>query len=158
MGVPFVLQTTLANSKPSSEAAYPAGLGRRLGAGLYDGLLIVALWMGTLFIGVLINSGEAISGAGVQMLLLAELLVFYIYFWSRDGQTLGMTAWRIKVVDETGRPPSFRQLIIRLISALLSWISLGIGYLWFYVGKRQQTWHDQLSKTLVVHIPKSHRR
>ena len=85
--------------------------------------------MGTLFIGVLINSGEAISGAGVQMLLLGELLVFYLYFWSRDGQTLGMTAWAYQSGRRNWPTTSFRQLIIRLISALLSWISLGIGYL-----------------------------
>ncbi len=143
---------------PSSEqpnrTAYPAGLGRRFGAAVYDALLIIAIWMGTLFVWVLANDGEAVKGIEVQLVLLLEMIAFYLYFWSRDGQTLGMTAWRIKLVDHQGKPPSFKQLALRLICAPLSIVSLGIGYLWFYVGDRRQTWHDRLSETMVVHLPK----
>lgn len=124
-----------------------------MGALLYDGLLIIGIWMGTLFAWVLINDGEAVSGPIVQLILLAELAGFYLYCWSRQGQTLGMTAWRIKLVDHSGKPPAPKQLLIRLLTAPLSWLSCGIGYLWFYVGERRQTWHDRLSDTMVVHIP-----
>jgi uncharacterized RDD family membrane protein YckC len=134
--------------------AYPAGIARRLGALLYDGLLIIAIWMGTLFLWVLINDGEAVSGPLVQLILLAELAGFYLYFWSRQGQTLGMTAWRIKLVDSSGNPPEKRQLLLRLVTAPLSFLSCGIGYLWFYVGAHRQTWHDRFSDTMVVHIPR----
>lgn len=133
---------------------YPAGIVRRLGALLYDGLLIIAIWMGTLFPWVIFNDGEAVTGLLVQVILLLEVAGFYLYFWSRQGQTLGMTAWRIKLVDVSGNPPVFRQLLLRLLTAPLSVLSCGIGYLWFYVGERRQTWHDQLSGTMVVHLPR----
>ena len=110
--------------------------------------------MGTLFLWVLLNGGEAVTGMFVQLILLLELAGFYLYFWSRQGQTLGMTAWRIKVVDMSGDPPTFKQLLVRLLTAPLSWLSCGVGYLWFYVGDRRQTWHDRLSDTMVVHIPR----
>jgi len=122
---------------------------------LYDALLIIAIWMGTLFVWVLANGGEAVRGLAVQLTLIAELCGFYLYFWSKRGQTLGMVAWRIRLVDLDGRPPSFRQLTIRLVAAPLSILSGGVGYLWLYVGEARQTWHDALSKTMVVHIPKS---
>jgi uncharacterized RDD family membrane protein YckC len=111
--------------------------------------------MGTLFVWVLFNNGEAVTGWLVQIVLLLELLAFYYYFWSKDGQTLGMTAWRIKLVDTHGQPPSPRQIGLRMLAFPLSIISLGVGYLWFYVGARKQTWHDRLSDTMVVYIPKS---
>ncbi len=110
--------------------------------------------MGTLFFWVILNDGEAVTGLFVQLVLLLELAGFYLYFWSRQGQTLGMTSWRIKVVDSSGQRPSTKQLCIRLLAAPLSFISCGIGYLWFYIGDRRQTWHDRLSDTMVVHIPK----
>ena len=122
---------------------------------LYDTLLIVALWMGTLFAWVIGNDGEAVSGWPVQLTLAAELIGFYLFFWSRDGQTLGMTAWRIKLVNKDGEAPGLRQIIIRLCTAPLSLISAGLGYLWLYVGDDKQTWHDRLSGTLVVYLPKS---
>jgi uncharacterized RDD family membrane protein YckC len=143
---------------PASEAAptvaYPAGIGRRLGAMVYDVLLIIAIWMMTLFVWVLVNDGEAVRGVAVQLVLAAELVGFYLFFWSRQGQTLGMAAWRIKVVDLDGNPPAFKQLLIRIAAAPLSLLSCGIGYLWFYLGERRQTWHDRLSGTMVVHLPR----
>jgi len=149
------LPATLPASEQAATVAYPAGIGRRLGALLYDGLLIIAIWMGTLFPWVILNEGEAVTGVFVQLILLLELAAFYLYFWSRQGQTLGMTAWRIRLVDTSGNPPTFKQLVIRLAAAPLSILSGGIGYLWFYVGERRQTWHDRLSDTMVVHIPKA---
>lgn len=146
--------TPLAPSEPAA-IGYPAGLGRRLGAALYDVLLVVALWMTTLFVWVAAGDGEAVSGWPVQVVLLAEFAGFYLLSWSRRGQTLGMAAWKIKVVTEQGGAPSIDRLALRLLCAPLSILPLGMGYLWFYVGSRQQTWHDRLSGTMVVHIPKS---
>ena len=125
-----------------------------MGALLYDALLLIAIWMATLFPWVIANSGEAVVGLLVQSVLLLELIGFYLFFWSRQGQTLGMKAWRIRLVDTTGHPPAFKQLLIRLATAPLSVLSCGLGYLWFYMGDRRQTWHDRLSGTMVVHLPR----
>ena len=141
-------------AQPLPTVAYPAGIGRRMGAALYDALLIVALWMLTLLIWVVASGGDAVSGLPVQMVLLGEYVGFYLLSWQRRGQTLGMAAWRIRLVNEAGAPPSLRQMIVRLLSAPLSVLSLGLGYLWFYVGTTRQTWHDRLSNTMIVHIPK----
>ena len=141
-------------SDTSSTVVYPAGLARRLGALLYDALLVIALWMATLFVWVLANNGEAVSGWPVQLVMVLELVLFYGFFWSRDGQTLGMAAWRIKLVNGDGRPPGKEQLFIRMCIAPLSFAAAGLGYLWLYVGNHQQTWHDRASDTMVVHIPK----
>ena len=127
---------------------------RRLGALLYDLLLIIAIWMGTLFIWVLASGGEAVTGVAVQLLLAAEWMAFYLFFWRRQGQTLGMAAWRITLVGEDGHPPALKQCLIRAVAAPLSLVCFGLGYLWFYIGNTQQTWHDRLSHTMVVHIPK----
>ena len=142
-------------SEASPKVGYPTGLPRRLGALLYDLLLIIAIWMGTLFVWVLVSGGEAVSGFTVQLVLAAEWVAFYVFFWRRQGQTLGMAAWRITVVDEDGQPPDLTQCLVRALAAPFSLACLGLGYLWFYIGDTQQTWHDRLSQTMVVHIPKT---
>ena len=136
------------------EVGYPTGLGRRLGAALYDGLLILAIWLGTIFAWVVASGGEAVTGLLLQLVLLTELAGFYLVFWTRTGQTLGMTAWRIKLVAGDGRAPSLRQLCVRLGVAPLSIAAVGLGYLWLYIGDEKRTWHDRASDTWVVHIPK----
>ena len=127
-----------------------------MGALLYDMLLItIGMWGSTLFVWVIANNGEAVTGWPVQFLLAGEMMAFYLFFWSRDGQTLGMIAWRIKLVDVSGHPPTLPQLIIRMSAAPLSIAVAGLGYLWLYVGDAKQTWHDRWSNTMVVYIPKS---
>ncbi len=148
-------QATLPNSNPAAQVGYPTGIARRFGALLYDLLLVIAIWMGTLFVWVSVSGGEAVQGVLVQLVLVAEWLAFYRFFWRRQGQTLGMAAWRIFVVDEAGLPPAFKQCLIRALAAPVSMACFGLGYLWFYVGDKQQTWHDRLSHTMVVHFPKT---
>lgn len=141
-------------SNATPKVGYPTGIARRLGALLYDILLVIAIWMGTLFVWVTASGGEAVQGVAVQLVLALEWLGFYMFFWRRQGQTLGMAAWRIWLVDEAGYPPSLKQCLLRGLTAPISMACFGLGYLWFYVGDKQQTWHDRLSRTMVVHIPK----
>ncbi len=119
---------------------------------LYDSLLLTAL-----VFAVLAPFVVALDGVGPwtsRALIVTTWAGFYAISWSRGGQTLGMTAWRIHLLDTDGQPPSWRQIAVRLLTAPLSFASLGMGYLWFYVDDNRQTWHDRLSGTMVVHLPK----
>ena len=131
---------------------YPAGLGRRLGAMLYDSLLILALFFLTGFIWVPL-SGDVVTGPAFQLTLLGEIIAFFGYCWHKQGETLGMRAWKIRVVDENGELPSWKQIFLRLLIAPLSLACFAVGYAWLYLGERKQTWHDRASATFVVHIP-----
>ena len=135
---------------------YPAGITRRLGALLYDSILIgLGIWGSTLLLFVIANGGEAVPPPLVQVVLPIEWIGFYAYFWHRNGQTLGMKSWRITLVDEAGALPSWRQIAIRIGVAPISLVCAGLGFVWLYVGDRQQTWHDRASGTYVVHTPKA---
>lgn len=142
---------------PSASAkvsAPPAGILRRLGALCYDLLLLIAVWMATLFVGVLANQGEAISAWWVPALLYAEAAAYFAYSWLQSGQTLGMRTWHLKVVDAGGGPITWQAASIRLLVAPLSMLAGGLGYAAYYWSPSQQTWHDQLSDTYVVQLPK----
>jgi uncharacterized RDD family membrane protein YckC len=141
------------SASPNSPATV-AGLARRIGALGYDALLIVALWMTTLFVAIAFNNGEAVSAWWVPVILYAECAGYYLYSWLKSGQTLGMRTWRLKLVDEQGFSPTMQNLGIRLLVAPFSAAALGLGYLAFYWAHRQQTWHDRVSKSYVVLLPK----
>lgn len=140
---------------PKKTIASPAGLGRRLAALLYDLLLMLAVWMATLFALVAANSFEPISGFWLQLVLLAELAAYYLYSWLKTGQTLGMRSWRLQMVDEDGNKPDLQACLIRIAVAPFSYAFAGLGMLWLYAGHRQQTWQDMASKTFVVLLPKT---
>ena len=77
-------------------------------------------------------------------------LIFYIWFWRHGGQTLGMLAWRIRLVALTGGTPSVKDCILRCLWAFPSALLCGLGYLWIYFDPQNCCLHDRLSKTRVI--------
>jgi uncharacterized RDD family membrane protein YckC len=137
----------------------PAGFGRRLAALLYDALLLAALLMiftgGALFF----THGAAIvpatAGAWVYLYRagLALLIAgYYVLNWMRSGQTLGMRAWRLRVVTDSGKPLAFRAAALRALFGALAWVPAALGVLWLYLDPDHLALHDRVSKTRVVHL------
>jgi uncharacterized RDD family membrane protein YckC len=96
-------------------------LARRLGSLLYDGLVVVALMLLVVAIFSLVTT--AAPGLPHQRpLLLALCFVtiggYFIYCW-RNGQTLAMRAWRIRIEDMQGRPLTRGRACVRYI---LGWV------------------------------------
>ncbi len=129
-----------------------ASLFRRLAAGLYDLLLLAGLLMFVGFAVIVARQGEAVAPGTLwfQALLLVTAALFYAGFWSRDGQTLGMRAWRLRLVDESGRPPPFRICLLRFFAALLSLAPCGLGLWWLLWDAQRRSWHDRLTHTRIV--------
>jgi uncharacterized RDD family membrane protein YckC len=135
-------------------AARPAGLLPRLAAGLYDGLLIAALQFGaTALVNPLMPGDHVPTGASwYQIFLLGISFAFYAWFWTHGGQTLGMRAWRLRVVTHHGQPLSWPRATLRYIASVLSWGTV-VGLLWCVVNGR--TLHDWFSGTIVLRLPKT---
>jgi uncharacterized RDD family membrane protein YckC len=133
-----------------------AGVFRRLAAGAYDALLLGALWMFSTLLVVLARGGEPIppGNLGYQLLLVATAAAFFMGFWMRGGQTLGMRAWRLQVERQSGLPLDLRTAVTRFLGGCLTVASLGLGLFWLWVDRDELTWHDRLSGTRVVVLPK----
>lgn len=132
------------SSSTLSNSAY-AGFWKRFLAYFVDNLII---WLVSLLLGftIRINSSNG-------MILVPGLLIsaaYFIFFWMRDGQTLGNRLLAIKVVREDGQKFDFATGIIRYISYLISGIVLWLGFLWIIWDKKKQGWHDKIAKTVVV--------
>ena len=137
-----------------------ASLARRLGALLYDGLIVVALWMLTGAIVLSFTGGEAIPAGTFWFrgLLLLVAGLFFTAFWTRDGQTLGMRAWRLKLVQEDGDVPGWRTAGLRFAAGCLSLGALGAGFLFALFDEHKRAWHDKVAGTRLVVLPKRRRR
>lgn len=141
----------------SDKQTQNAGLMRRIGAMLYDGLLILALlFISTLpFIGM--RDGEPVDPSDnwlYQLVLFLVIYGFFVGFWTRSGRTLGMQSWRLQLENLDGSPPTLAGATIRFFAALLSWAPAGLGFFWQLWDKDKLTWHDRLSGTRLVYYPK----
>ena len=130
---------------------FSPGLLRLLAAVVYDLFLLIAvLFVATALI-LPLNAGAAFTDqqAFYPVYLLVISFLFYAWFWTHGGQTLGLRAWNIKILTQHRQPISWKQALLRYFAAMLSWGFCGLGILWILIDKNHRSWHDLLSGTAV---------
>ena len=137
--------------KPGEAPDSAPGFFRRLAAQVYDLVLLIALLFLATALLLPFNSGTAFSSSQVffKAYLLIVSFIFYGWFWTHGGQTLGLRAWNIKVLTFDKKPVTWLQALIRFATALISFGFFDLGFLWILVDKNRYGWHDYLSKTAV---------
>ena len=139
-----------------------AGFIPRIAAMGYDTLMLFAIWMlvAAIHAAILGEPGQGDANR-LQFTLFPAIVcstfLFYFWFWTHGGQTLGMKAWRIKVVHENldDSPVKLLQCVIRMVVGSLSFSCFLLGYLWVYLNSNRDTWHDTASKTRTIRLPKA---
>ena len=141
----------------NSDCRRHAGLLRRLGAMLYDGFLLAGVMI-VAAIPLPFFQSAADASAWVRVLIQIYLVLvcflFFGWFWTHGGQTLGMRAWRLQLCRIDGQNLAWSTAVVRFLSALLSWLALGFGFFWVAIDPQNRAWHDRLSKSIVVVLPR----
>lgn len=125
---------------------------RRFGAMLYDFFLLLTAIFVASFV-IVIPTGikpEDPYFFLFQVYIFFIAYLFFAWFWTRGGQTLGMRTWKIKVVNEDGSLVTWRTALLRFAMAIFSWLAFGLGFLWSLWDKQHRTWHDIISKTHLI--------
>ncbi len=140
-------------------------IGWRLLGLLYDVWPALALWM---LVGALFVLGYTLAGHGARdniapfsAMQIASWMAcwlvtggYAVLSWRRGGQTLGMRPWRLKVIGADGTAPGWSALCVRYAMATVSLLLGGSGFWWAWVDRNRLTWHDRVSGTRVVRLPK----
>ena len=155
-------------------------MGRRLACLVYEALLLFGVVMGAgLAYGVATNQRHALQGTlGLQIAVFVVLGVYFVWFWTRHGQTLPMRTWQLRLVTAQGQPVGRLRAICRY---LLCWVwvlpvlatvhlsgvagggrtffALCAGVLVYaataYGRRDRQFWHDALCGTRIVTAPRA---
>jgi len=137
------------------------GVFRRLAALLYDLLLLCGVLM--IAVTFLIVPYELIMGApfphdehlhrlGLRLYLVTTTALFFMFFWVRGGQTLGMRTWRLRLVREDGSLLRPGDALTRLVWATLCLAPAGAGLLWMLFDRDRLTCYDRLSHTKPIRV------
>uniref|UniRef100_UPI004048C68E RDD family protein n=1 Tax=Aliarcobacter sp. TaxID=2321116 RepID=UPI004048C68E len=136
------------NKLPKSDLA---SLPSRLKAFLLDTFLITTPIF-YIVIYLIMGSGEAfsqdrVSGWGIIFAVHATIILI---FWLKNGQTPGLKAYDIKIVDaKTKQRLSVVQVLIRYIATLVCVISFFLLFVPFF-NKTKKTFQDILSNTIII--------
>ncbi|ALM86967.1 RDD family protein 2 [Bordetella sp. N] len=98
----------------------PARL-RRFACMMYEAVLLfgVVFLAGYLFDTLTQSRSGLMYRHGRQAWLFLALGAYFITCWRRNGQTLPMKTWNIRLVDRAGQPPTMARLALRY---LLAWV------------------------------------
>jgi len=144
-------------SKPTPNCT-PAPLLRRLAALFYDLLLLIAVLFFASALAVAINQGPIPKdNLYFKLYLLAVDYLFFAWFWTHGGETLGMRAWRLQLRSTNGDCITWRITLIRFLTAIPSLLFFGCGYWWSLIDPKKRSWHDRLSNSQVCLLAKKQR-
>lgn len=146
----------------------PVGVIRRFAAMFYDFILCIALMMvmtglymmiaNTLLGGdtykTMNDSGQSVHDPFLSSILFISLYVFFGFFWTKNGQTLGMQVWHIRVQNKDNTTISWNQALLRFLMGIISWLALGLGHLWPMFDREKRSWQCIFSNSELVRIPK----
>ncbi len=140
---------TLNKRKPGKDNTLSPGFFRHLAIIIYDALLLLALLFLATALVLPLNHGEAFSSSQFffPIYILTVSFLYYGWFWTHGGQTLGMKTWKVKIRSQNYKAVTWPLAFKRFIIAIFSWACAGLGLLWKFVDKEQLTWHDKFSGT-----------
>jgi uncharacterized RDD family membrane protein YckC len=133
-----------------------ASRGSRLSAQFVDGLLFLLIYIPLVAAAATgAESEAAAAGSSMLMLLLFfGLGVVQIFYLTRDGQTIGKKAVKIRIVryDDGGNPGFVKAVLLRgIVNGFLGIIPLyAFVDILFIFGAEQRCIHDLLAGTKVV--------
>lgn len=137
-------------SLPSPQAtAKPPSVFARLGAALYDLLLVLAVLFIAAFVFVSLTRHPLMPPLRhwFQLYLLVVIASYFVGFWTFSGQTLAMKTWRLKLVTIEGARLGIARALLRFALAILLW---PLSIFWAFFGADRQYLHDKLARTKVV--------
>lgn len=164
-------------SMPSRAPRTPT-LRRRLTCMLYEGVLLFGVLMAASAVYLLAR--PVLQRLGLdqpyvdQAWMFVVLACYFTWFWQRNGQTLAMQTWRIRLETAAGEPPHWTRALLRyvlawlwlppaaavghalgltrgpfvgvLVAGLLVWIALA------WLDPRRQFLHDRLAGTRLLDL------
>jgi uncharacterized RDD family membrane protein YckC len=166
-------------SRPPSTIAPP--LRRRLTCLVYEAVLLFGVVMVTgLIYGIVLGQRHALEGRlGLGLIVLVVLAWYFVWCWTRSGQTLPMQTWRIRLEDTQGRLLGRGRALLRF-AATWVWVIPGLGLahvlgvsdngwavfatvagwilayaLLALLRRDRQFWHDAACGTRLVAVPRT---
>lgn len=114
---------------------------------LLAAILFVAGWS---FLAIDRLLPPAIARLLLQLYLLAITAAYFIYCWTRNGQTLPMKTWRIRLVRIDGAAITLETGAKRYLFALAGGALFGAGFWWALADRDGQFLHDRLAGTRLI--------
>lgn len=125
----------------------------RFAAGIVDTLFIVGCWLIFSLVVIAFTDFKVLSisaGLGLGLVFLSIALSYFLLFTVLGARTPGMDTMGLAVIRFDGGMPSLQDVGLRIFGYCISTGCFGLGFIWAFFDSERLTWHDRISKTLVI--------
>lgn len=133
---------------------YFASFDQRLLASFIDFFFIILAYIGIMllcFMSVTLKEERILLFVSFSPVVLVAKFLYGVFADSSTSEgTIGKRLLSIKVTDLNGNRISLKRSFIRNAAKILSVIPLFFGYLYIFLNKKNQSWHDIAANTLVI--------
>jgi uncharacterized RDD family membrane protein YckC len=126
----------------------------------YDTVAVVVLLMAVTAVALFTPLGRQTAFRDPLPTLLFFLTWFFYlaWCWRQGGLTLGMRAWKVRLVFKDGKTPGWGRCLLRFVISLLSAAALGMGFIWCLFNEERRSWHDLATASMLVRSPAASNR
>lgn len=122
---------------------------KHFAAFIYDIFPVAGIFIMTSLVVLVVRQGVEVErfSPWFTVLLLSEFVLYYVYSWKVGGQTLGMRAWKIKIIPNNSdqNQLTWKQALLRFLIGLLSTVLIGLGVFWKIFSASKKSWMDLVS-------------
>lgn len=97
----------------------------RLSSMIYEGILLFGVFFISAYVFLALSQQKHLSQSPYlpifQLYIFVIFGIYFVYCWTRSGQTLAMKSWGIRMVDQHGKP-------LKPLHALLRYV---LGFSWY---------------------------
>ena len=135
-----------------------AGFASRFIAFIVDCAVSIGVFM--LVLGAASFAASVLTGSSIHwsrentwvvVAFFAWEFLYYAYFWTASGKTLGMVLLGVHVVGQDGSSVGTRRGLLRTLAFPLSFLLLGMGFLGILLGSDRRAMHDVIADNAVVY-------
>ena len=130
-----------------------APMGRRIAASAIDATLVISAFAAFAYIFFRFTAGlpPLAKVAGTGALLIGLMWSAYQYLLLvYSGSTPGLKLARLELHRFDGSPVPLRLRRWRVLTSVLSGLSLGLGYAWCFLDEDRLCWHDRITRTYMA--------
>jgi len=99
----------------------------------------------------LANAIRALLGAITAGIMVLFQFLYFGFFWSRSGQSIGMKFMAVKVARRDGSPVGFFRSALRgSVGYWISGLVFFLGFIWAAFDPNGEAWHDKIFDTRVI--------
>lgn len=122
---------------------------KRLAAFIIDAVLTLVVFIFSISYESYVQEASGWILLGINIALIATKMSYWAV-----GTTFGKSYFSLQIVDaDTKKTLSFLKMLLRqTIGMLVSFSVLNIGFIWIFIDRDRQGWHDKIFNDIVVDL------